>query len=168
MLLAGVRAATHGDNVDLIVPESVVQHFAERLYAAGIFSDVVYPLTERSPAVADIVFELSVTSSYDLHRISNLARDIAVGLSVLLLQPMLPTVYDLEVTLTARAITTEDMQETVLEGSARSHFESTWLRVPEKSVRQWHRETARRAIDALVARVADRHGARSRPGTHGP
>ena len=69
-LLAGVRSATHGDNIERVHPERVSHRFAESLYAAGVFSDVVYPLTERSPAVPDIVFEISVSSAYDLHPVS--------------------------------------------------------------------------------------------------
>lgn len=157
-LLAAVRSSEHGDNVGRIQPERLVQRFAERLYDATIFSDVVYPLTERSPAVPDVVFEISVASSYDLHPVSNLAKDVAVGLSILLLQPVLPTAYDLEVTLATRGVGTETKPE--LLGTGQTRFEFNWLRAPDDSIEQWHRDTTDRAIDELVDRIAARYGAR--------
>ena len=163
-LLAGVRAATHGDNIERLHPERLTQRLAERLADANIFSDVVYPLTVQSPAVPDVIFEVSVSSIYDLHPVSNLAKDIAVGLSVLLLQPVLPTVYDLQVELATSGSTTGG---DVLLGRSRTRFEFNWLRASDRSIEQWHREATDRAIDELVKRIGDRYGARPEAGTPG-
>lgn len=169
MLLAGVRSATPGNNIERIDPERMTHLFAERLYDAGIFSDVVYPLTEQSPAVADVIFEISVTSSYDLHPVSNLAKDIVVGLSILLLQPALPTVYDLEVTLEARSPRSGRAPEleSELRGASQSRFEFTWFHASKESIDEWHRETTDHAIDELVARIADHYGVHPSAGIPG-
>jgi len=167
-LLAGIRTATHGDNIERLHPERLTQRLAERLAQASIFSDVVYPLTKQSPAVPDVVFEVSVSSSYDLHPVSNLAKDIAVGLSILFLQPVLPTVYDLEVKLATSGSTTDGAPASKLLGASRTRFEFTWLRASEESIEQWHRETTDRAIDELVERIGDRYGARPKAETPGP
>ena len=163
-LLAGIRSTTHGDNIERLQPERLTQRLAERLADASIFSDVVYPLTKQSPAVPDVVFEVSVSSSYDLHPVSNLAKDIAVGLSVLILQPVLPTVYDLEVQLETSGSIADG---TKLQGTSRTRFEFNWLRASEESIEQWHREATDRAIDELVKRIGDRYGARPEAGTPG-
>jgi len=158
-LLAGVRGGEHGENIERLLPERIVQRFAERLAETRAFSEVVYPLTDQSPAVPDVVFEISVSSSYDLHPVSNLAKDVAVGLSILLLQPVLPTVYELEVQLATNAPMMGAENESALLGSGRSRFEFTWLQAPEESVRDWHRGTTDRAVDELVNRIARRYGA---------
>ncbi len=160
-LLAGVLPAKHGNNIERLQPERVTQRFAERLYAANVFSDVVYPLTSRSPAVPDVVFEVTVSSSYDLHPVSNFAKDVAVGLSILLLQPVLPTVYDLEVNLATRSPAPGGAAEPELRGASRTRFEFTWLRASKESIEQWHSEATDGAIDELVDRIADRYGARA-------
>ena len=162
MLLAGVRSTTHGDNIARLHPERLAQRLAERLATASVFSDVVYPLTRQSAAVPDVVFEVSVSSRYDLHPVSNLAKDIAVGLSILLLQPVLPTVYELEVEIAARSpgsVGAPD-SEPDLRGTSRTRFEFNWLRAPAESIEQWHFEATDRAIEDLLARIIDRYGAR--------
>ena len=164
-LLAGIRSTTHGENIERLQPERLTQRLAKRLADASIFSDVVYPLTKQSPAVPDVVLEVSVSSSYDLHPVSNLAKDIAVGLSVLLLQPVLPTVYDLEVELATSGSISGGAPESKLLGRSRTRFEFTWLHASEESIEQWHREATDRAIDELVERIGDRFGARPEAGS---
>jgi hypothetical protein len=157
-LLVGIRGASHGDNIQRLHPERLTQRLAERLADAGIFSEVVYPLTELSPAIPDIVFEISISSHYDLHPLTNLAKDVAVGLSVLLLQPVLPTVYDLNVEVSASASPVGDQSRSKLVAARQSRFEFTWLRASEESIEAWHHETTERAIDALVKRIVDFYG----------
>ena len=100
-----------------------------------------------------------------VHRLANLAKDIAAGLSILLLQPVLPTVVDLEVELEARGTATGTAPE--LRGTSRTRFEYTWIRAPKESIEQWHRKATDRAIDELIARIVDHYGHRTATETPG-
>ena len=161
--VVGIRSGKHGDNVALVHAGRVAERFARRLFEAGVFSDVIHPLTDRSPARPDVVIELSVSSTHDLHPLKNLAADIAAGLSLLLLQPVLPTTWDLSVEITASGHGGGAGRAEVFRTAARSRFEFTWLRASQESIEHWHRETSDRAINAMVARVAEHYAPAAQP-----
>ncbi len=161
----GLRSAAHGDNVALIQGAQVAGRFAMRLRDANVFSDVIYPMTELSPITPDLILEVSVSSAHDLHPLKNLAKDIAVGLSLLLLQPLLPTSYDLAVEITALPSGSGFAPAPELRATRRSRFSFTWLRASDEAIERWHLDTTNRAIDAMIASVEEHYAAAARPET---
>jgi len=153
-LRAGVRDASAGPNVGRIRAGDVAERFARELREAGLFADVVFPLTELSPVEPDVTLEVQVASKHDLHPWQNLLKDLAVGLSVLLLQPLLPTTWDLDLDLGVRARDREGRTLVESRQSSRFRFESTWLRAPEDALVRWHADAVDFAVRALVARLA--------------
>lgn len=149
----GIRLGESPTNVPQILPSRVVERFAARLAETGRFREVVYPLTALAGGEPDVVYDVSVSSSADLHPVSNLVKDIVVGVSVLLLQPALPTAYDLDVALAASASSRDGRRAATLRASHALRFETTWLAPPAESIRAWHDETADGAIDALIAMI---------------
>jgi hypothetical protein len=153
-LTVGVAAASGGPNVARIRPLEVGERFARALREAGLFAEVGFPLTELATRGPDLALELSVASRHDLHVWRNLAKDVAVGLSVMLLQPLLPVTRDLELELGVRA--RDRAGRTLLESGAtcRFRFESTWLRPREGDLARWHDEAVAHAVRGVVERLA--------------
>jgi hypothetical protein len=154
-LTAGVSAASGGPNVARIRALDVGERFARELREASLFAEVTYPLTDLSPREPDVALEVSVASHHDKHVWKNLAKDVAVGLSVLLLQPLLPVTWDLELELGVRARDRAGRSLFESRESSRFRFESTWVRPPsEAALARWHDEATLHAVRSLVARLA--------------
>ena len=161
----GIRSGESAGNVPQIDPSRVVERFATRLAKAAVFTEVVYPFTSLAGGEPDVLYDVSVTSSVDLHPLSNLVKDIAGGVSVLLLQPALPTTYELDVEIAAIASSRDGRRLATHRASHALRFETTWLTPPAESLRAWHEETADGAIEALVAAILLGSDERSRGGS---
>jgi hypothetical protein len=155
---AGLLVVEQEPNVPQVQPLAVAEDFAEALANDGVFEHVVFPMSELAAVAAPITMELSVASSFDFHRFNNLLRDLATGASLLLLQPVLPTRYDLTLELTLTVGT--EAGRTLWRGQEiiRSRFEYNWLRPPEEALDVWYRETQQRAVAALVTRLDAKRG----------
>ena len=157
-LTAGVRAGASGENVVRIHATDVLARFAGRLDGEGLFRDIVFPYTGLARVEPDLLLELSVASELDLHPIQNLLKDLVVGVSVLLLQPAVPTAYDLDVELTLRVRSARGDLIAQLQQTSRFRYETTWLHPPADSLDAWHREATDHAVEALIARLVAERG----------
>jgi hypothetical protein len=149
-----VAEAASGQNVRRINVSDVAERFARRLEAADVFERVVFPYTKLSPVAADVVFEISVRSRVDLKWWQNLVYQAAVGASLLLLQPVLPTQYDLWIDLTARATAADAgwVKEHHYRGVYR--FEHNRIQARESEVQAWNDDATVDAAEQLVRRIA--------------
>jgi hypothetical protein len=149
-----VRDASVGPNVGRIRSLDVAERFARELRQAALFAEVVFPATELAPLRPDVTLEVSVASRHDLHPWENLLKDLAVGLSITLLQPLLPTHWDLDLDLAVHARDREGRTLAEAREASRHRFESNWFRPPEEALARWHEDAVDAAVGALVARLA--------------
>ena len=149
----GVRGGEEGANVFRVRQAEVVQRFAEQLAESGLFERVIHPpgpLAVESPL---LVFELTIRSRHDLHAVRNLARDVAAGATLLLLQPLLPTTWDLELELGLRALVGEERVVWEEKRTSRHRFESDWLHPPDAAVAEWYDRATQQVLDQGVSLV---------------
>jgi hypothetical protein len=152
-LVVGLRGGPVQQNVGRIHSVEVLERFLDQLAEGGLFTRLIYPYTDYAPAEPDLVLELSVRSHHDLHKWTNLGKDILVGASLLVLQPALPTVYDLDLVLTLRVLGPggESVTELVQEG--RYRFEHDKVRASNASLEAWHEMATEDALRSLEARL---------------
>lgn len=153
-LRAGVARGEALESVPRVSAGAGLERFAARLHETGLFRAVVFPAGELASPPPDLLLRISLGSRYDRHRLRNLASDAAVGLSLLLLQPLLPSLADLEVELRWEARAPDGRLLHADRALVRNRLESTWLRTPEPEVARWHDETLGLAIDAALAQLA--------------
>lgn len=151
-ILVGLRGGPVQPNVGRIHSVEVLERFLDQLAEGGLFTRLVYPYTDDAPAEPDLVLELSVSSHHDLHKWTNLGKDLLVGSSLLVLQPVLPTVYDLDLVLTLRVLGPggESVTELVQEG--RYRFEDNRVRASNASLEAWH-EKAEELVQERTTRL---------------
>ncbi|MCH2169185.1 hypothetical protein MK489_00260 [Myxococcota bacterium] len=153
-LVVGVQANSPGPQAPGIDPRRVVERVASTLSSAQLFSAVLYPVSELAHLSPDWTLTVSVSSSLDLHAVENLAKDIAVGVSVLLLQPVLPTTYDLRVEIEAQ-IHSRDGKVVASYAQAPSlRFESNWISPDYEARAEWRDEAVALAVAALIDEIA--------------
>ncbi len=152
-LLVGVTRGGEGEGVPRLPADRGAERFAAALQQAGLFRGVVYPVSELAPLQPDLWIAVSQSSRYDRHLWRNLASDTAVGLSLLLLQPLLPSLADLEVEIAWEVRTPAGRALERGRAAASTRFESTFLRAPEREVARWHDETQALAIEAAIAQL---------------
>lgn len=155
-LVVGLRAGEEGRNVFHIRQGEVVERFAERLAEAGLFERVIHPAGSRTAAPLPLVIELEVRSRYDLHAIRNLAQDVAAGATLLLLQPLLPTTWDLEIGLELRVRGSDGRVVWEQSASDLHRFESDWLHPPEAALADWHTQAIEHALQKAIASLRAR------------
>lgn len=140
-------------NIARIKPNDVVELFAKSLDDEHFFNTVIFPYTESSPIEPDVILEVSVMSTYDLHTNQNFLKGIAIGLSLLLLQPLLPTEYDLSVHLAVRAISRDRRPIKQYDYRNDFRFEYTVPRPSEESIIQWHKDAYRNVVEAVINEI---------------
>lgn len=151
---AVAKAETQKDeNVPRINPSDVVEYFAKRLNDEHFFKAVTFPYTELSPTHPDVILEVSVKSTYDLNTNENFLKGIAVGLTLLLLQPVLPTEYDLSLHVAVRALSRDGLPIKQYDFGSDFRFQYTVPRPSEESITQWHTDTIRQAVEALITQI---------------
>ena len=152
-IVVGLRGGPAQSNVGRIQSVEVLERFLDHLAESGLFARLIYPYTDYAPDEPDLVLELSVSSHHDLHKWTNLGKDLLVGASLLVLQPVLPTVYDLDLVLTLRVLGPggESVTELVQEG--RYRFEHDRVRASNASLETWHEEAIEDALRSLEARL---------------
>lgn len=158
-LAAGVAKAEPNrkekENVARINPSDVVESFAKRLKDENFFTGVIFPYTELSLMDPDVILEISVRSNYDLQSSENLLKGIAVGFSLLLLQPLLPTEYDLSVYLAVRATTRDGRLIKEYQSRSDYRFQYTSLQPSNEAINQWHQSTVDHAIEGLINKIME-------------
>jgi len=168
-LRVGVRGGEEGANVFRVRQADVVQRFAEQLAEAGLFERVVHPSGPLAVEPPLLVFELTIRSRHDLHAVRNLARDVAAGATLLLLQPLLPTKWDLELELGLRALVAGEQVVWEETRTSRHRFESDWLHPPDAAVAEWYAGATQQVVDQGLALVrAHRDQLVAATGTGGP
>lgn len=148
---AGVRLAPGADASAL----AVALQFAQALEAAELFDRVVFPHTAQAPTPVDIVLDLHTTSTPDHKALANLVKDLAVGASLLVLQPVLPTRYDLAVEVGVEARRADGFPVGRYLGRSVTSFESNHLRTEGAALEAWRREAVQRAVDAAISELLD-------------
>lgn len=154
-LLAGVARGAALESVPRLPAGAGVERFAARLHEVGIFRAVLYPAGALASPPPDLLLRVSLGSRYDRHRLRNLASDLAVGMSLLLLQPLLPALADLEIEVRWEARAPDGRLLHAERALVRNRIESTWLRTPEAEAAHWHAATLDLAIDAALAQLSD-------------
>jgi hypothetical protein len=152
-VVAGLRGGPTQSNVGRIRSVEVLERFLDHLEESGLFTRLIYPYTDHAPDKPDLVLELSVSSYHDLHKWKNLGKDILVGASLLTLQPVLPTVYDLDLVLTLLVLRPEGESVTELVQEGRYRFEHDRVRASNASLEAWHVEAIEDALRSLDARL---------------
>lgn len=153
-LVVGVRAAQSGTQVPGIDSQRVVERFASELSSAQLFRAVVYPMSDLAHLSPDLVLDVTVASSMNLHEVENLAKDVAVGISVLLLQPVLPTTYDLRVEIGAQILSRSGRTIASYTQAPSLRFKSNWISPNQEARAQWREEAVARAVAAVVNDMA--------------
>lgn len=131
----------------------VVELFAKRLNAENLFTTVLFPYTGLSPSYPDVILEVSVSSNYNLHSGENLLKGVAIGLSLLLLQPALPTEYDLSVLLAVRATSRDGRLIKLYEYRSDYRFQYTLLQPSGEAINRWHGDTIIHAVEAVISQI---------------
>jgi hypothetical protein len=152
-LVVGVRSGEDGTNVFRVRPAELAQRFSEQLAEAALFERVVHPLGPLAEPEPALVLELTIRSRHDLHAVRNLAQDAAAGATLLLLQPLLPTTWDLEIELGLRALVGGNHVVWQQTQTSRQRFESDWLHPPEAAVAEWYASATQRALQQGIALV---------------
>jgi hypothetical protein len=152
--IAGIAAAESRERVPRLAGSEAVARFASSLAAAEVFEGLEFPATALANPKPDLVLDVAVESRYDPHRLRNLASDWLVGLSLLTLQPLIPSIADLCVEIRWEARASDARTLAGDSAIACNRIQSTWLRVPEADLATWHDATLARAIDAAVAQIA--------------
>ncbi len=155
-LVAGVvgAAAEPGDNVNWIQVDKVVAAFAQQLERAHVFKAVIHPYSDLAPVEPDLLFKVKVDSHFDRMEAKNFFKQVLVGGTLLLLQPVLPVQWDLTVHLEALASRPIRAWSKKYEERSTYRFESTWVQPSRVSIQSWNNDTYRDAVRALVAQIA--------------
>jgi hypothetical protein len=152
--IAAIAAAEPRTSVPRLTQSAALERFAARLAAAGLFDEIQFPASELANPKAGLWIHTAIDARYERHWLRNLASDWLVGLSVLTLQPLLPSIADLCVEIRWEAQRSDAQRLHGDSAVACNRIESTWLRVPEADVAKWHDETLARAIDRALLQIA--------------
>jgi len=155
-LVAGVvgAAAEPGDNVNWIQVDTVVAAFAQQLERAHVFKAVIHPYSDLAPVEPDVLFKVKVDSHFDRMEVKNFFKQVLVGGTLLLLQPVLPVQWDLTVHLAAFASRPTRAWSKKYEERSTYRFESTWVQPSRVSIQSWNDDTYGDAVRGLVAQIA--------------
>lgn len=151
---AAVVPAEPSATVPRLTQSAALERFATRLAASEVFEELQFPASALANPRPDLLIHTAVDAHYERHWLRNFASDWLVGLSLLTLQPLLPSIADLCVEIRWEARRADARRLHADSARACNRIESTWLRVPESDLAKWHDETLARAIDRAVLQIA--------------
>jgi hypothetical protein len=134
---------------------AIAERIAGRLRDDQVFSIVVFPFSDLSAVKPDLLLALRIRSEQDLKMRWNLPKAILVGLSMSLLQPVLPTVFS--ATVNVEAEVSDLSRRVVAEYSSTTQYEfkSTWFMPSSDSLGRYLQDTADHAAQYVVNQLKD-------------